>query len=145
MTGVLRKAYSVVCVILMLQYVLQLYLIAAAIFTITHANDSATDIYAAFKQADANYLPVHQGNGDLAAIMTLLLLILSFAARLPRRMIGLTALLFVLMVIQSLLPGPSVPAVVSAIHGVNPLVLIGLTGYLTGRNWAFARSQPAQA
>jgi hypothetical protein len=141
MTGVLRKAYTVVCLVLMLQYVLQLYLIAAAIFTITHANDSASDIYTAFKQADANYLPIHQGNGDLAAIMSLLLLILSFAARLPWRTTGLTALLFALMVFQSLIPSPSVPAAVSALHGVNALLLIGLTGYLTGRNWAFARSK----
>ena len=141
MTGILRKAYTVVCVVLMLQYVLQLYLIAAAIFTITHANDNVSDIYTAFKQADTNYLPIHQGNGDLAAIMSLLLLILAFAARLPWRMTGLTALLFALMVFQSLIPSPSVPAAVSALHGVNALLLIGLTGYLTSRNWAFARSQ----
>ena len=141
MTGILRKAYTVVCVVLMLQYVLQLYLIAAAIFTITHANDNVSDIYTAFKQADTNYLPIHQGNGDLAAIMSLLLLILAFAARLPWRMTGLTALLFALMVFQSLIPSPSVPAAVSALHGVNALLLIGLTGYLTSRNWAFARSK----
>jgi hypothetical protein len=141
MTGILRKAYTVVCLVLMLQYVLQLYLIAAAIFTITHANDNVSDIYTAFKQADTNYLPIHQGNGDLAAIMSLLLLILAFAARLPWRMTGLTALLFALMVFQSLIPSPSVPAAVSALHGVNALLLIGLTGYLTSRNWAFARSK----
>ena len=141
MTGIHRKAYTVVCVVLMLQYVLQLYLIAAAIFTITHANDNVSDIYTAFKQADTNYLPIHQGNGDLAAIMSLLLLILAFAARLPWRMTGLTALLFALMVFQSLIPSPSVPAAVSALHGVNALLLIGLTGYLTSRNWAFARSK----
>ncbi|HEX2681200.1 MAG TPA: DUF6220 domain-containing protein [Candidatus Dormibacteraeota bacterium] len=126
----------------MLEYVVQLYLIAAAIFTITHANDNESDIYAAFKQADSSYLSVHQGNGDLAGILTLVLLILAFAARLPWRMTGLTALLFALMVVQSLIPHPPVPVIVSALHGVNALVLIGLTGYLTGRNWAFTRQRP---
>ena len=145
MSSGLRKAYSVVCVVLMLQYVVQLYLIAAAIFTITHANDNASDIYTAFKQADDSYLPIHQTNGDLAAILTLVLLILSFAARPPRRTTGLTAVLFVLMVVQSLIPNPPVPVIVSALHGVNALVLIGLTGYLTGRNWAFGRNAPSTA
>jgi hypothetical protein len=139
MTGVFRKAYSVVGVLLMLQYVVQLYLIAAAIFTITDANDSASDIYAAFKQADSSYLPIHQTNGDLAAILVIVLLILSFAARLPWRTTGLTALLFVLMVVQALIPHPPVPVIVSAVHGVNAVFLIGLTGYLTGRNWAFGQ------
>src|SRR5215472_17571831 len=106
MTNFFRKAYSVVGLLLMLQYVVQLYLIAAAIFTITHANDNASDIYTAFKQADDSYLPIHQTNGDLAAILTLVLLILSFAARLPRRTTALTAVLFVLMVVQSLIPNP---------------------------------------
>jgi hypothetical protein len=29
--------------------------------------------------------------------------------------------------------------VVSGLHGVNALILIGLGGFLTGRNWAFRR------
>jgi hypothetical protein len=139
MIGGLRKAYSVVCVLLMLQYVLQLYLVAAAIFTITHAGDSANDIYNAFKQADSGSLMFHRTNGDLAALLTIVLVVLSFSARLPWRTTGLTALLFALMLFQALIPGPSVPALVSALHGVNALVLIGLTGYLTGQNWAFGR------
>jgi len=141
MTDGLRKAYSVVCVILMLQYVLQLYLIAAVIFTITHANDNAHDIYAAFQEADSGFLGVHRANGDLAALLVIILLVLSFAARLPRRTIGLTALLFVLMLVQALIP--ALPTVVSALHGVNALLLIALTGYLTGTNWAFPRRAAA--
>ena len=144
MTNICRKAYSVVCVVLMLQYFLQLYLIAAAIFTITHANDNEKDIYAAFKRADNSFLGAHRGNGDLAFFMILILLGLSFAARHPRRTTGLTAVLFTLMLIQSSIPNPPVPAIVSALHGVNALFLIGLTGYLTVINWAFRR-QPAVA
>jgi hypothetical protein len=29
--------------------------------------------------------------------------------------------------------------IVSGLHGVNALILIGLGGFLTGRNWAFRR------
>jgi hypothetical protein len=139
-----RKAYSIVCVVLMLQYVLQLYLIAAAIFTVTHANDSESDIYAAFKQADSGFLPVHQANGDLAAILTLVLLALSFGARLPWRTTGLTGALVVLMLIQAVIPYPPLPAWFSALHGVNALLLMGLTGYLLVSNWAFRRTPRAQ-
>jgi len=135
--NIFRKAYSVACVVLLLQYVLQLYLIAAAIFTITHAGDNQTDIYAAFKQADSVYLPVHQGNGDLAGIMALVLLGLSFGSRYKWGTTGLTALLFALMVIQALIPYPPIPAWLSALHGVNALLLIALTVYLTAANWAF--------
>jgi len=138
--NVFRKAYSVVCVVLLLQYVVQLYLIAAAIFTITHANDNQADIYSAFKQADSMYLPAHQGNGDLAGIMSLVLLGLSFASRYRWATTGLTALLFALMVVQATIPYPPVPAWLSALHGVNALALIGLTVYLTATNWAFRAS-----
>jgi Na+/H+ antiporter NhaC len=138
----LRKAYSAVGVLLMLAYVLQLYLIAAAIFTVTHANDNARDVYAAFKQADTGYLAAHRANGDLTALLILVLIGLAFGARMPGRTKSLTALLFALIVFQSLIPSSPVPAAVSALHGVNALVLVGLTGYLTARNWAFGRRSP---
>ena len=40
-------------------------------------------------------------------------------------------------------------AVISALHGINALVLVALGGFLTGRNWAFGRraanaTQPQQ-
>jgi hypothetical protein len=50
----------------------------------------------------------------------------------------LTIVLFVLLVIQSFLAYVNVP-IVSGLHGVNALILIGLGGFLTGRNWAFRR------
>ena len=84
--SIFRKAYSVVGAILMLQFLAQLYFIAAAIFTIVNANDNAKDVYTAFKSAD-NFAGLHAINGDI---------------------IGLTI-----------------------------LVMIGLGGFLTGRNWAF--------
>ena len=124
---------------MMLLYVLQLYLIAAAIFTVTHANDTASDVYAAFKQADTGYLAAHRTNGDITGLLILVMLGLAFGARLPGRVKWLNALLFALIIFQSLIPGSPIPAAISALHGVNALVLVGLTGYLTARNWAFTR------
>ena len=49
-----------------------------------------------------------------------------------------TAILFLLLFIQSILAYTGIP-LLSGLHGVNALIMIGLGGYLTGRNWAFAR------
>lgn len=59
-----RKAYSVACVVLMIQFVAQLYFVAAAILTIFQADDNAEDVYSAFKTADT-FAGLHRANGDL--------------------------------------------------------------------------------
>ncbi|GAC1509800.1 MAG: hypothetical protein NVS1B3_12110 [Candidatus Dormibacteraceae bacterium] len=133
--NIFRKAYSVAGVVLMIQFVIQLYFIATTIFTIVFANDNAKDIYAAFKNADT-FAGLHALNGDLIAVPILVMIGCSFGARYPRRTKILTATLFVLLVIQVVLAHTGV-AVLSGLHGVNALVLIGLGGYLTGAHWAF--------
>jgi hypothetical protein len=133
----LRKAYSVAGAILMLQFFLQLYFIAATIFTIVSANDNAKDVYSAFKNADS-FAGLHAINGDLTALTILIMLILTFAARLSRQTKIMTGVLFALILVQAVLAHTGI-AVISALHGINALVLIGLGGFLTGRNWAFGR------
>ena len=132
-----RKAYSVAGALLMLQFFLQLYFIAGALFTIVSANDNAKDVYAAFKNADS-FAGLHAINGDLTALTILVMLILSFAARLPRQSKIMTGVLFVLILVQAILAHTGI-AVISALHGINALVLVALGGFLTGRNWAFGR------
>jgi hypothetical protein len=119
----------------MLQFLAQLYFIAAAIFTIVTANDNAKDVYAAFKNADP-FAGLHAVNGDLIGLTLLIMLGLSFGSRYPWRTTILTGVLFVLLVVQLVLAHVGIP-VLSGLHGVNAIILIGLGGYLTGRNWAF--------
>ncbi|TMB95876.1 MAG: hypothetical protein E6J40_10900 [Chloroflexi bacterium] len=133
--SIFRKAYSVVGAILMLQFLAQLYFIAAAIFTIVNANDNAKDVYAAFKNAD-NFAGLHAINGDIIGLTILVMVGLSFGSRYPWRTTIPTGVLFVLLVIQSVLAHTGIPAL-SGLHGINALVMIGLGGFLTGRNWAF--------
>jgi hypothetical protein len=133
-----RKAYSVFGAILMLQFALQLYLIAAAALDIYNANDNAKDVYSAFKNADT-FVGLHRLNGDLTALTILIMVGLSFGSRYPWRTTILTAVMFVLLVIQSTLAYSGGVPVVAGLHGVNALILIGLGGFLTGRNWAFRR------
>jgi uncharacterized protein DUF6220 len=145
--NIFRKAYSVAGVVLMLQFLLQLYFIASALFTIISANDNAKDVYSAFKNSDT-FAGLHAINGDLIALTILVMIGCSFGSRYPWRTTILTAVLFVLLVIQAVLAHTGIPAL-SGLHGVNALILIGLGGFLTGRNWAFGRraanaTQPQQ-
>lgn len=135
--SIFRKAYSVAGALLMLQFALQLYFIAAAIFTIVNANDNAKDVYKAFQNADT-FASLHRLNGDLVGLTILIMVGLSFGSRYPWRTTILTAVLFLLYIVQFVLSATGIP-VVSGLHGVNALVMIGLGGYLTGRNWAFGR------
>jgi len=137
--SIFRKAYSVAGAILMLQFLAQLYFIAAAIFTIVNANDNEKDVYAAFKNAD-NFAGLHAINGDLIGLTILVMIGLSFGSRYPWRTTILTGVLFVLLAIQSVLAHTGIPAL-SGLHGINALIMIGLGGFLTGRNWAF-RPEP---
>lgn len=139
--GIFRKAYSVVGALLMLEFFAQLYFIAAAIFTMVNSNDNAKDVYAAFKNADT-FAGLHAFNGWIIGIIILIWLGLSFAARFPRRTVILNGVLLVLYIVQFVLAHTGIPAL-SGLHGLNALILIGLGGYLTGRNWAFGRSAEA--
>jgi len=136
-TNIFRKVYSVVGVLILAGYVLQLYFIAAGIFTIANADDNQKSVYSAFQNAD-NFMGLHAFNGWLVGILIIVFFAISFGARLPRRTIGLNGLLVVLYVVQFVLAHTGIAAL-SALHGINALVLIGLTGYLTSSNWAFGR------
>lgn len=134
--SVFRKVYSAAGVVMMIQFFAQLYFIAAAVFTVFQANDSARDVYSAFKSAD--YLAgLHRANGDLLGLTILVMVGCSFGSRYPWRTTILTGVLFLLLVLQSILAYTGIP-MLSGLHGVNALAMIGLGGFLTGRNWAFS-------
>jgi len=123
----------------MFQFFAQLYLVAAAVLAIFQADDNAKDVFSAFKSADT-FAGLHRANGDLIALTILVMIGCSFGARYPWRTTILTVILFVLLVVQSILAYTGIP-LLSGLHGVNALVMIGLGGYLTGRNWGF-RGRP---
>lgn len=141
---VIRKAYSVVGVLLLVELLAQFYFAAGGIFTIAAKADPQTSA-AVVKQAVSNsdaFFGLHSLNGVLVIPVTILVLIgLSFWARYPWRTTGFTALLFGLLIIQALLAGIGFAgvAVVAGLHGVNALILVGLAIYLAVRNWAFRR------
>jgi hypothetical protein len=145
-----RKAYSAVGVLLLAEIALQFYLIAAGALAVWGAADNAASVYAAFKTGD-QFASIHGFDGTFVIPLTILVLIaLSFAARLPGRVKGMTAALFGLMVVQFVLGvagsgGGTGLAVIGGLHGLNALAITGLAGQLVVRNWAFRRAAPAAA
>jgi len=139
--GFFRKAYSIVGAVLLLDVLAQFFIIGAAIFTVYSEASNGT---AAQKAVDDSgfYFAAHAINGASLAVLILLLVGFSFGARYPWRTTGLTALLFLLLAIQSVLAHTGLP-LVSALHVINGLVILGLTGYLTRSNWAFG-ARPVQ-
>jgi hypothetical protein len=141
--SVFRKAYSVAGAVLMLQFLLQLYFIAAAALTIYGSNDNSKDVYSAFKTADT-YANLHLLNAGLIFLTILVLIVCSFGSRYPWRTTILTGVLLVQLVLQSVFAHTGVP-VLAGLHGVNALIMIGIGGYLTGTNWAFGRRAAGRA
>ena len=138
-----RKVYWVLGVVLLVELALQFYFIAAAALNIWGADtpDTAKSVFAGFKVSD-NWGNLHAINGTLVVPVTILALIaMSFAARLPGNLKWQTAALFGLMVIQVFLAGAGAAGgawmFVGGLHGVNALLIVGLTFSLVSRTWAF--------
>ncbi len=70
----------------------------------------------------------HKMVGSLIIPASLILLVLALAGRLGTVRIGLSGLLLVLTVVQSILP--SAPAVIAALHPVNALAILAVVGNL---------------
>src|SRR4029077_5341530 len=94
------------------------------------------------------YFFAHAFNGVTLAVLIILLVGFSFGARYPWRTTGLSALLFLLLVLQSVLAHAGIP-LLSAFHVFNGLIILGLSGFLARSNWAFgsrlaeSEAQPA--
>ncbi len=108
MRHMLLRVHRGVALVAMAGFVFQFYLVGAALFGVTT-------------------FELHRILGYLLALFVALLLILALAGLPGRRLIGLSALLLVLVVVQALLPSlrASVPWL-AALHPVNALALMGV-------------------
>jgi hypothetical protein len=141
-----RKAYSVINALLVLEFLAQFFLIGLGLFTVIHADNgtntaaNAKNVYATIMNDPSGGFGLHFLNGlMIIPVTTILLIIFSFAARYPWRTTGLTALLFLLLVIQDALAGFffDVPAEVNGLHPVNGTLILGLGVWLLVTRWAF--------
>jgi hypothetical protein len=108
----MRQAYAVFTWIFFVAVVVQFFLAGLGVFV----NPEDFGFHAMF--------------GSLILLIGLLALALSFAAGLPRRTIGLTALLPVLVLVQVALVelGHAVLPVLAAFHVINALAIFALSG-----------------
>src|SRR5260370_21000690 len=101
----LKKAYTIVGVVLLVELALQFYLIAAAALAVWGAKNNAKDVYAAFKAGD-QFAGLHAVVGTLVIPLTTIALTpLSFGPRLPARTKGQTAGLLALLLLHLLPAG----------------------------------------
>ncbi len=120
----LRRIYAGWLTLVTALIVLQLYLAGYGVFA-----------FNGLKGFDAHLLV-----GDLIGIAILIGLGLAFAARVPRQMLIFNGVLVVLMIIQFVLAHTGVQ-VISAMHIVNGVVIMGLSGFMTRQAWMLARGQ----
>lgn len=93
---------------------------------------------------NSNDFAIHAIFGGIILLLGLLTLILAFAARLPWRRTGLTALLPLLVIVQSLLieAGKSGAHLVSAFHVLNALLVFIVSGYVARQARSLFAAQP---
>jgi hypothetical protein len=88
----------------------------------------------------------HTGFGYLIFLGAVVLLVLALAARLGKRGILFALAVPLVVALQIVLAWISESAhAVGILHGINALVVFGLTGYLTGEAWRAARAAPSAA
>ena len=148
MTRNLRKMYSIVGALLLLEFLAQFYTIASSGFTSVAnkiANAGNPSAASAVDEIDL-FSAAHAVNGVFVVPITILaLIILSFGARYPRKTTVMAALLFLLWVVQFALAyvGFLGVAALAGLHGINAVVMVGLGIYLVRSNWAFWSQAPA--
>lgn len=129
MTRYLPRIYAGWLTITVAALVLQLYLAGYGVFA-----------FSGLKPFDA-----HLVVGDLIGIASLIGIVLAVVARIPRRIVGLNALFVVLMIVQFVLAHTGVQAL-SALHVVNGVLIVAVTGFLTRLAWGHASAAaPARA
>jgi hypothetical protein len=118
----LRRIYAGWLSLVAVLIVVQLYLAGYGVFA-----------FSGLKAFDA-----HLVLGDVIGVAILISLGLAFAARVTRRMLMFNGALVVLMIIQFVLAHTGVQ-VISALHIVNGVVIMGVSGFMTGQAWMLAR------
>jgi hypothetical protein len=121
---VLRRVHAAVAIVFVVAIIVQVFLAGAAI-----ANLGGSGNFSAHIEFGYTWI-------GLAALA---LLVTAFAARRPRRDIGIVVAIIVLYVIQTLLPSfkSSSPAI-AALHPVNALLLFVVALWYARRLWLVA-------
>jgi hypothetical protein len=144
MTRALRAVWATLVYIFVALIPVQFYLAGHGAFEGAHGSDKKV------VPMTTAWDP-HLALGDLLVLISLIILLLAFAARLPRRLLFLPGALFVFMVIQFALAqanGSASARGFAALHAVNALVVTMLAVWMAFRARVYipmARFQQAAA
>jgi cytochrome b561 len=117
-----RIGYSLVAWLFAIAAVVQIYLAGQAVFV-------------------TNSFELHRNVGFGIGLLALILLVLSFAARMPLRVIGATALLFVLMILQSVLVAMRTDQPnLAALHPLNGFLIVLLALWIAWKTLGYIRA-----
>jgi hypothetical protein len=132
LTGALRAVYRYVIALFLLALIVQIFFAGLGIF------GGVEQIAAGGLDEDAweDEIGLHAGFGHILHLVSIVIFLLSLAARIGRNRVLLTLALPLLMTLQIFLAagGEDAP-VIGALHVVNALVILGLTGYLAYNSW----------
>ena len=121
---VLLRVHAAAAILFVAAIVVQVFLAGAAIANLGGSGDFGN-------HREFGYTGV--------GIAWLILLITALAARRPRAEVGITLLILVLYIVQTVLPNfKSSAPVVAALHPVNALLLFGVAAWYARREWKAA-------
>lgn len=133
MTNALRSIWALLILLFVVAIPVQFYLAGHGAMEGAHAADKSITV---MKTA----WDPHTSLGTLMLLLSLLILLVALAARVPRPVLGITAGLFVSMVVQFVLPLLNDSAStrwIAALHGVTALIVTGLALRLLMSAWQY--------
>ncbi|HET7474350.1 MAG TPA: DUF6220 domain-containing protein [Candidatus Limnocylindrales bacterium] len=117
----LLRVHALAAIVFVVAVVVQIFLAGAALAQLGGSGNFATHI-------EFGYTWI--------GIAALVLLITALVARRPRREIGIAALIFVLYVVQTILPNfRSSASFIAALHPLNAAILLALAVWYARRTW----------
>jgi hypothetical protein len=117
----LLRVHALAAIVFVVAVVIQIFLAGAALAQLGGSGNFTTHI-------EFGYYAV--GITGLALFVTALI------ARLPRRDIGIAGLIFVLYIVQTILPTfRSSVSFLAALHPLNAAILLGLAAWYARRTW----------
>jgi hypothetical protein len=136
--GVGARIYSGLSALLVLLVIVQILVAGSGLFTMAHQLDNSQS-YSVAQWNDSPYWGIHFFNAFAIAVAILLMLGISFLARLSGEAKRLTGILTGLLVLQGILGFIPWPAPIAALHVLNAFAMLAVAGYMLRRNWAFGR------
>jgi Family of unknown function (DUF6220) len=137
-SGLGARIYSGLSALLVLLVIVQIFVASSGLFTMAHQLDNNQN-YTVSQWNNSAYWGIHFFNAIAITLVILLMVAISFLAKLSAEVKRLSGILAGLLVLQAILGFIAWPAPISALHVLNAFAMFGVAGYLLRQTWAFGR------